>query len=49
MSSSTAAGSASPVRRVRHEVRDSLAVMIFSALTSCVVALLLMLAVRLSS
>ncbi len=35
-----------PARRVRHEVRDSLAVMAFSALTSCVVALLLTLLVR---
>jgi len=34
---------------VRHDLRDSLAVMLFSALTSCAVALLLMLAVRLSS
>jgi hypothetical protein len=35
-----------PARRVRHEVRDSLAVMAFSALTSCVVAVLLTLLVR---
>ena len=36
-------------RRVRHDVRDSLAVMVFSALASSVVALLLMLIVRLGS
>jgi len=36
-------------RRVRHDVRDSLAVMAFSGLASCVVALLLMLLVRLGS
>jgi hypothetical protein len=36
-------------RRVRHEVRDSLAVMIFSAATSCVLALLLTLVVRLGN
>jgi hypothetical protein len=35
-----------PARRVRHEVRDSLAVMVFSAAASGVVALLLMLLVR---
>ena len=38
-----------PARRVRHEVRDSLAVMIFSAATSCVLALLLTLVVRLGN
>ncbi len=38
-----------PARRVRHEVRDSLAVMVFSAATSCGVALLLMLVVRLGN
>lgn len=38
-----------PVRRVRHEVRDSLAVMVFSAAASCGVALLLLLAVRLGN
>ena len=38
-----------PVRRVRHEVRDSLAVMIFSAAASCGVAVLLLLAVRLGN
>lgn len=38
-----------PARRVRHEVRDSLAVMAFSAAASCVVALLLFLAVRLGN
>ena len=36
-----------PIRRVRHEVRDSLAVMVFSAVASCGVALLLLLLVRL--
>lgn len=35
------ATAARPVRRVRHEVRDSLAVMAFSAGASAVVALLL--------
>ena len=44
-----AAPGARPARRVRHEVRDSLAVMAFSALTSLVVAVLLVLAVRLGS
>jgi hypothetical protein len=38
-----------PARRVRHEVRDSLAVMLFSAAMSCVVAVLLMLVVRLGN
>ena len=38
-----------PHRRVRHELRDSLAVMGFSALASCLVAALLMIAVRLGS
>ncbi len=38
-----------PARRVRHEVRDSLAVMCFSATASCGVALLLMLVVRLGN
>ena len=38
-----------PARRVRHEVRDSLAVMIFSAAASCGLALLLTLAVRLGN
>jgi hypothetical protein len=38
-----------PARRVRHEVRDSVAVMIFSAASSCAVALLLMLVVRLGN
>jgi len=38
-----------PGRRVRHEVRDGVAVMAFSALTSCGVALLLMLVARLGS
>jgi hypothetical protein len=35
-----------PVKRVRHEVRDSLAVMCFSAAASCGVALLLLVLVR---
>ena len=35
-----------PARRVRHDVRDSVAVMVFSALTSCGIAVLLMIAVR---
>ena len=39
-------GMITPVRRVRHEVRDSLAVMAFSAVTSVAVAILLMLLVR---
>ena len=34
---------APPVRRVRHEVRDGLAVMLFSLATSTVLALLLLL------
>ena len=38
-----------PVKRVRHEVRDSLAVMIFSAATSVGVALLLLALVRLGN
>ncbi|MCW2846071.1 MAG: hypothetical protein JWR90_45 [Marmoricola sp.] len=38
-----------PARRVRHEVRDSLAVMVFSAAASCALALLLLLAVRLGN
>lgn len=33
-------------RRVRHELRDALAVMGFSAVTSCLLALLLMLLMR---
>jgi len=36
-------------RRVRHEVRESLTVMAFSALASCGVAVLLALAVRLGN
>ena len=38
-----------PARRVRHDVRDSLAVMAFSGLASCAVALLLMFLVRLGN
>ena len=44
-----AASSVTPARRVRHDVRDSIAVMVFSGLTSCVVALLLALVVRLGN
>ena len=36
-------------RRVRHDVRDSLAVMAFSGLASCALAILLMFLVRLGS
>jgi hypothetical protein len=39
-------GMVTPARRVRHEVRDSIAVMAFSALSSCGVAVLLTLLVR---
>ena len=39
-------GTITPARRVRHDVRDSLAVMAFSALASCGVAVLLTLLVR---
>jgi hypothetical protein len=38
-----------PTRRVRHEVRDSLAVMLFSLATSCAVAILLFILVRLGN
>ncbi len=38
-----------PVKRVRHEVRDSLAVMAFSATASCGLALLLLILVRLGN
>ncbi len=38
-----------PARRVRHDLRDSLAVMAFSGLASCAVALLLMVLVRLGN
>jgi len=44
-----AASSATPTRRVRHDARDSIAVMVFSGATSCVVALLLALVVRLGN
>ncbi len=46
MGSTTAAPRVTPTRRVRHEVRDSLAVMAFSALASCTVAALLTVMVR---
>lgn len=45
MSSSTV----TPSRRIRHDARDSLAVMVFSGLTSCLVAVLLGLLVRLGN
>ncbi len=38
-----------PARRVRHELRDSLTVMAFSALASCATALMLLLMVRLGN
>ena len=38
-----------PSRRIRHDARDSLAVMVFSGLSSCVVAVLLGVLVRLGS
>ena len=44
-----AAGHLTPARRVRHDVRDSLTVMAFSALASCGVAVLLAVAVRFGS
>ncbi|MEO5654284.1 MAG: hypothetical protein ABIN79_08760 [Marmoricola sp.] len=40
---------ATPARRVRHDVRDGLAVMCFSALASCGVAVLLLVLTRLGS
>jgi hypothetical protein len=39
MSMSGASGSVTPARRVRHDVRDGLAVMAFSAVMSVVVGL----------
>ena len=39
-------GTITPARRVRHEVRDSIAVMTFSALSSVGIATLLTLLVR---
>ena len=44
-----AARTVTPTRRVRHDARDSIAVMVFSGATSCVVALLLALVVRLGN
>ena len=44
-----AASSVTPTRRVRQDARDSIAVMVFSGATSCVVALLLALVVRLGN
>lgn len=38
-----------PLRRVRHQVRDGVAVMLFSALTSSALAVLLTVLVRLGS
>jgi hypothetical protein len=54
MSGTTAANLAAtpgitPARRVRHDARDTLTVMLFSALASCGVAVLLALAVRLGN
>ena len=43
------AGGITPARRVRHDVRDSITVMAFSALASCGVAVFLAVAVRLGS
>lgn len=40
---------ARPIRRVRHEVRDSITVMAFSATASCGLAALLALAARVGS
>ena len=40
---------ATPVRRVRHHVRDGIAVMCFSAVASCAVAVLLLVLTRLGS
>ena len=48
-STTTAPEAIPPGRRVRHEVRDGVAVMVFSAVSSCGVALLLMLVARLGS
>lgn len=48
-STSTAPEAITPGRRVRHEVRDGVAVMVFSAVSSCGVALLLTLVARLGS
>ncbi len=45
MSGTTPVPAAPPLRRVRHEVRDGLAVMAFSLGTSVVVAVVLMLLV----
>ena len=39
-------GTITPTRRVRHEVRDSIAVMVFSAASSLGIATLLTLLVR---
>ncbi len=47
--SSPMSGAVTPARRVRHEARDSLAVMAFSGATSCVVAVLLAVLVRLGN
>lgn len=38
-----------PARRVRHVVRDAVAVMVFSLATSCAIALLLLLLVQLGN
>jgi hypothetical protein len=41
--------STTPTRRVRHDVRDNVAVMVFSAATSCLVVALLSLLVKLGN
>ena len=41
--------SSTPTRRVRHDVRDSVAVMLFSAISSCAVFAVLSLVVRLGN
>lgn len=46
MTTTTVDDGCTPRRRVRHEVRDAVAVMAFSATTSCVLAVALMLLVR---
>jgi hypothetical protein len=41
--------SSTPTRRVRHEVRDNVAVMVFSAATSCLVVAVLSLVIKLGN
>lgn len=43
------ASTVTPARRVRHDFRDSIAVMVFSGLSSCLFALLLTLVIRLGN